>query len=184
MQPRSAIHPVLRGLAALLLAALLLPGATLAADLQVVLVRHAEKAADDPRDPSLSDAGAARANALAKALRHAGLDAVYASQFRRTRLTAAPAAAAHGLEVTIRAASGEADADAAAFAAQLRASHPDGGVVLVVGHSNTIPPLAAALLGDAAAVTPMPEDEYDRLMLVTLQDAAGATPRLLVARYP
>lgn len=162
---------------------MLLPAAARAADLQLALVRHAEKASDDPRDPSLSAAGQARAAALATALRDAGVVAVYATQFRRTQQTAAPTAAAAGLELTVRPASGEVLQDAEAFATELKARHADGGTVLVVGHSNTIPALAAALLGEAAGVAPMPEDEFDRLMLVTLPEASTARPRLLLARY-
>jgi len=169
--------------AALLALAAWLPAAVVAADLQVYLVRHAEKGSDDPRDPSLAEAGAARAEALAGALRHAGLEAVYATPYRRTQQTAAPTATASAVEVTVRPVAGPVDADAAAFAEELRARHADGGAVLVVGHSNTIPPLAAALLRGAAPVAPMSEAEYDRLMLVTIPDGDGM-PRLLVARYP
>ena len=39
----------------------------------IVLVRHAEKSADDPRDPNLDDAGVARARALARTLEGAGV---------------------------------------------------------------------------------------------------------------
>lgn len=170
-------------LPALLIATLLLPVAAWAADLQVYLVRHAEKSSDDSRDPSLSAAGVARAQALADALRHVGLQAVYATQYRRTQQTAAPAALAAGVKVTVRAASGDAAADAAAFAAELRERHAGAGAVLVVGHSNTVPALAQALLAGAAAVAPMSEDEYDRLQLVTIPGQAQGAPRLLVARY-
>ncbi|HEX2190341.1 MAG TPA: histidine phosphatase family protein, partial [Longimicrobiaceae bacterium] len=56
----------------------------------VVLVRHAEKAAAGGQDPELSEAGTARAGALAAALAEAGVDAVVTTQLRRTRLTAQP----------------------------------------------------------------------------------------------
>src|SRR5690606_31362275 len=64
-----------------------------------VVVRHAERAEDDPRDPNLSAAGNARAAALAEALRDAPLVATYATEYRRTRQTAQPTADAHGLPV-------------------------------------------------------------------------------------
>ena len=64
------------------------------ADVLVVVVRHAEKSTNDPRDPDLDAAGQARARALAAALAGSRLDAVHATQFKRTRQTAAPAAAA------------------------------------------------------------------------------------------
>jgi broad specificity phosphatase PhoE len=123
--------------------------------IRFVLVRHAEKASDDPKDPSLSDAGLARAQRLADALADAPLTAAYATAYRRTQSTAAPSAARHGIAVTTY----DAAQPAAAFAAGLRETHAEG-TVLIVGHSNTVPALAAALCG--CEVAPMREDEFDR----------------------
>ena len=110
----------------------------------VVLVRHAEKAAEPADDPALSDAGRARAEALAAALRDAGVTAIVTTQFKRTRDTAQPLAAARGLQPeVVAAAKGEAHAQAVAAAVRKHA----GGVVLVVGHSNTVPAIIAALGG-------------------------------------
>ncbi|HEX5755274.1 MAG TPA: phosphoglycerate mutase family protein [Arenimonas sp.] len=148
----------------------------LAADTVVVVVRHAEKAADDPRDPNLSEAGRQRAKALAKALADAPLAAVYATGYRRTQQTAQPSAALHGVEVQTLAAGREADGDA--LRERIRKEHA-GTTVLVVGHSNTVPAIVGALSGKAAAA--MAEDEFDRLSIVVLRDEGE--PRLLVARY-
>ena len=165
-----------------LLLALAVPAlpAAHAADLQVILVRHAEKASDDARDPSLSAAGQARAAALASALADAGISVVYATQFKRTQQTAAPTAATAGVDVTVRDAGSDVAADAATFAAHLR-QHHRGDTVLVVGHSNTVPPLANALLG-RSAVAPITDDEYDRLLLISVPDAGHA--RVVHARQP
>lgn len=132
-----------------------------------ILVRHAEKAADDPRDPSLLPAGEQRARRLAELMRSEPLHAVYATPFRRTRATAAPSAQAHGLQVRTY----DAAQPAAAFAAQLRREHREGSV-LVVGHSNTVPALAAALC--ACPVEPMPDTEYGRRYRLTAQGDAPA----------
>src|SRR3546814_1202497 len=64
-----------------------------------VVVRHAEKVDDGSRDPSLTDAGRARAHALAELLRSRDVVAVYATDFRRTRDTAEPTAAVHDLSI-------------------------------------------------------------------------------------
>jgi broad specificity phosphatase PhoE len=133
-----------------------------------VLVRHAEKAADDPRDPGLSDAGKARAARLAASFADAPLRAVYATAYRRTRDTAGPSAAAHGLQVAIHDARGP----AADFAARLRAAHRSG-TVLVVGHSNTVPAIAAALC--ACPVAPMREDEFDRRIEIRVGPSGPAS---------
>ena len=45
--------------------------------------------------------------------------------------------------------------------------------MLVVGHSNTAPDIAAALCG--CAVAPMPETEYGRRMAVTFGPDGSAT---------
>lgn len=130
-----------------------------------VIVRHAEKGNDDPRDPSLTAAGLARAHRIADSLQGAPLAAVYATTYRRTQQTAAPSAQAHRLTVTTY----DARRPAVEFAAQLRESHRTG-TVLVVGHSNTAPAIAAALC--RCEVAPMAEDEFDRRMTVRI-DAAG-----------
>ena len=143
----------------------------------VIVVRHAEKV-DDSRDPALSETGVERARALAEALEHAGLDAAYASQYQRTRLTAMPAARAAGFSVRIAPIEGDIDAWADDFAAELVHKHR-GETVLVAGHSNTVPPLVAALCD--CRVEALTDSDYDRIYLVT--DAGGEFPSLIEARY-
>ena len=156
------------------LAALVLLGALLSAcatprpappALEFVLVRHAEKADDGTRDPPLTAAGRARALALSRLLADAPVVAAYASDYRRTRQTAQPTAAAHRLAV----AGYDPARPAAGFAAQLLQRHPSG-TVLVVGHSNTIPGLVAALC--RCPVAPLGDGDYDRLFRVRV-DAQG-----------
>lgn len=120
-----------------------------------VLVRHAEKASDDPRDPNLSEAGRARAEKLAQWFQDKPLRAVYATAYKRTQQTAEPTARAHHLSVVTY----DAKRPAAEFAAQLRSDWPSG-TVLVVGHSNTVPEIASALC--RCSVGAMPETEFNR----------------------
>ena len=145
----------------------------------VVVVRHAEKDDDDKLDPSLAGAGEVRAQALATSLAGAGLDRAIATQYRRTRQTAEPAAAAAGIAVEVREINGDNAAGYADdLASDLRAM-PAGSTVLVVGHSNTVPGLVEALSGQAADA--MPETEYDRYTLVLLDADGGA--RVITSRY-
>ncbi|MDT8341322.1 MAG: histidine phosphatase family protein [Longimicrobiales bacterium] len=131
----------------------------------IYLVRHAERAQDDPRDPRLAPAGEARAEELARVLAGAPLTGVFSTDLRRTRATARPVAAAHGLEVEVY---DSRPAGLAALAAELRARP---GHHLVVGHSNTTPELVGLLGGDPGP--PIPESEYDRLYVVLVWPAAG-----------
>lgn len=110
----------------------------------VVLVRHAEKA-DASKDPALSEAGQARARALIPALAGLRVNAVITTQYRRTRDTAAPLAAQLGLQPqVIDTRPGDLAGHVQAVADAVRAQ---SGAVLVVGHSNTLMPLLAALGG-------------------------------------
>lgn len=168
-----------QALLALAFAAMACLPALAEADVLVVVVRHAEKATDDPRDPGLAARGHARAAALAAALAGSLPDVAYATQFKRTQQTAAPAALAAGITVTVRPVQGDsAAADATNLARELRAL-PAGSVALVVGHSNTVPGIVAAL--DGRPETAMPETEYDRFTTLRLR-ADGGTDTV-VTRY-
>ena len=139
-----------------------------------IVVRHAEKATDDAKDPSLSRLGRQRADLLAARLAQEPLVAAYATGFRRTRQTAQPAADAHDIAISAY----DAQLPAAVFASQLRAAH-GRGTVLVVGHSNTVPEIVAALSG--APVDAMSEQQFDRLYRVSIDADGKAT--LVEERY-
>ncbi len=133
----------------------------------VILVRHAEKAAEPANDPPLTPAGEARAAALAGALRDARVAGIVSTQFRRTLETAAPLARALGLVPdTVRAGGRTAELHAQAVAAHVRARYA-GRTVLVVGHSNTIPPIIAALGGPR--LPDLCDPEYAHLFVLVLR---------------
>ena len=135
----------------------------------VLVVRHAETTTE-PNDPGLSTAGQARAEALARIVAPAGLAAVLSSQFRRTRDTGAPAAAAASLAVEVIAVDASNLGTYGARLATAARSHA-GRAVLIVGHSNTVPATVEALAG--TTVPPIAETEFDRLYKITL-DSTGA----------
>lgn len=144
----------------------------------VVLVRHAEKASAPGPDPDLSEAGLARAAALVSALSDASVSSIITTQFQRTRATAAQLAKMLGLTPITVAAGSELAAHAQATAKAVRA-RPAGEVVLVVGHSNTIPAIIGALGGPD--LPELCESEYDNLFILQIDSARPA--RLLRTRY-
>ena len=160
----------------LLAAALSLLSATSAMAQTVYLVRHAEKA-DTSADPVLSEAGQARAGALAAVLAEVHPGHIFTSPLQRTSLTATPTAEFHSVTIEPVGFEGGTPAHVAAIAERVRAL-PDDAVVLIVGHSNTVPLIARAL-GYAEAAD-MPDCEYDRMtMLHLMGDAAHG----MVSRY-
>ena len=156
-----------RFIALLLLSGLFVPAA--AAQSTIFFVRHAEKAATGGDDPDLSDAGRARADALAATLKDAGISAIFATELKRTQQTAAPLAKMLHLDPTIMPAK-----DSAALIATLRASP---GNALVVGHSNTIPELIKAF-GIATPIQ-IADGDYDNLFVLVLDEK----PRLMRLHY-
>lgn len=141
----------------------------------VVIVRHAEKASETERDPSLSDAGRARAAALDSALANAHVVAILVTQYRRTSESAALVAARHHITPTVISTDGGVAAHAAAIA---RAAQQFDGVVLVIGHSNTVMPIVAALGGPK--LPDLCDKSYSQLLAVT-PAAAGAS--IMRSRY-
>jgi broad specificity phosphatase PhoE len=144
----------------------------------VFLVRHAEKASETETDPALSPAGRARAEALAGALAGSRVTGVVVTQRQRTGDTAAPLAGPLGVVPDTIPLGGTVASHAAAVAARIRARHR-GGTVLVVGHSNTIPPIMAAL--GAPALPDLCDASYDQLFMVVLR--GGAEPAVTRARF-
>ena len=143
----------------------------------VILVRHAEKSSDAALkdDPPLTADGEARAKTLARMLGNSGVSAIYTTPWVRTRRTAAPLAAALGLQpVEIKTGATYANE----VAAIIRDKHA-GATVLIVGHSNTTRDVIRAL-GIADAPT-IPETDYDNLFVVTLVE--GSAPALLKLKY-
>ncbi|HEU4565790.1 MAG TPA: histidine phosphatase family protein [Gemmatimonadaceae bacterium] len=171
-------HHLLRAaLAAALSIGAAVPALRAQASTVVLLVRHAEKAAPSG-DPVLSAAGETRARALAAALADARVDAVITTQLRRTALTAAPLAEERRLVPIVVPVGRDTEAHARAVAAAVRA-RPAGEAVLVVGHSNTVPAIIAALGGPR--LPEMCDTEYSTLFTLVLPPAGQ--PRLIRASY-
>jgi len=143
----------------------------------VVVVRHAEKA-DTTSDTGLSATGFARAEALRTALADFPLEGIYVSEYRRSEQTAAPSAGLFRLAPVVIPIQGDKTAQARATAAAIRLMNP-GSAALVVGHSNTVGIIIAALGGPA--VPELCDQEYATLFVLELPD--GQPPRLLRASY-
>jgi len=131
----------------------------------IIFVRHAEKAAMPEADPGLSEAGVHRVTELTRQLVDAdvvaGVDAIYATPFLRSQETARPVADALDLPINTYDA-----ADTELILESILKNHK-GKIILIVGHSNTVPVLIANL-GASKKVPPIHEDEYDNIYIVSI----------------
>lgn len=116
-------------------------------------------------DPPLSSLGHRRAELLADALQDidviAGVDAIYASEFRRTQQTAAPLARRLDVDVHI--------ADpyrVEEFMADVLREHK-GEIVLVVTHGDILAPLVEELHG-SKNIPPMDDVGDDNIYVVSI----------------
>jgi len=131
----------------------------------IIFVRHAEKAAVPADDPGLSTAGEQRVAELTRQLLDvdvvAGIDAVYATAFRRTQETARPIADSLDLPINTY------DAGDTETVLETIVRDHKGEIILVVGHSNTVPELIANL-GASKKVPPIAENEYDNIYIISI----------------
>jgi broad specificity phosphatase PhoE len=104
----------------------------------IYVTRHYDTPAGET-DPDLTPQGKVRAEKLAAWFYGRTLKAIYVSDFKRTRQTAAPVAAM--LDVPVETYDPK---DTPAIVARARAA---GGPVLIVGHSNTVPDIVEQLGG-------------------------------------
>jgi broad specificity phosphatase PhoE len=129
----------------------------------IIFVRHAEKALLPEGDPGLSPAGQRRVAELTRQLKDAdvvaGIDVIYSTPYRRTEETARPIAEALNLPINSYDA-----ADTEAIMEVILKEHK-GKIILVVGHSNTLPPLIGNM-GASKKVPVIEENEYDNIYIV------------------
>src|SRR5215204_1286522 len=119
----------------------------------VFLIRHAEREDEPRQDPPLKKEGIARSQELARLLSNAGIKAIYASQFTRTKQTAEALATKTGVAVTsISLKSNPSNprqiAEESTAEVVNKVLSGPGENVLVVGHSNSIPDVIKMLGGD------------------------------------
>ena len=137
------------------------------------LIRHAEKDRSNPTDknPHLKDKGRERALKWSQVLKNVKLDAVYSTDYNRTKETANPTAASHHLKVTLY--------HPIKINYNTFKKETKGKTVLIVGHSNTIPDFVNALIG---------KDKYKQiadtnnanLYIVTLKDSVISDIQLYI----
>lgn len=131
----------------------------------IIFVRHAEKAQTPAGDPGLSAAGKKRVAELTRQLVDAdvvaGIDAIYSTPYRRTVETARPLAEALDLPIHRYDPS-----DNEAVLEKILKEHK-GKIILVVGHSDTIPQLIADL-GASKKVPPINDSEYDNIYVISI----------------
>ena len=127
----------------------------------VILIRHAEKVID-PNNPDvdLSPAGQARAQELVRMFGDAGINTIYATQYKRTQQTVKPLADKLGLAITQVNSKSTPE-----LLSQIKAQHR-GETIFISGHNNSVPEIIAALGGPTYPT--IPESEYDNLYIVTV----------------
>ena len=125
-----------------------------------ILVRHAEKDTSVKTNPdlALSKEGEQRAINLVAALKDYTIDAVYSTNYIRTKSTVTPVAKKFEKEI-------QTYNPSKVFVEQLL--QQKGKTVLVAGHSNTIPALANALLKEDRFKA-LDESVYNKIFIVTV----------------
>ncbi|MFW2405746.1 MAG: histidine phosphatase family protein [Gammaproteobacteria bacterium] len=131
----------------------------------VVFVRYGELGAGDSGNPGLSPAGRARAAELARVVGNidvvAGVDAIFATQFRSTQETAEPLAEQLQIPVQV------VDSGNIGGLEQMILKEYKGKIVLVITDREAIPALIEEFHG-SKKLPPMADTEHDHLYIVSI----------------
>ncbi|WP_157982809.1 SixA phosphatase family protein [Aliidiomarina minuta] len=131
------------------------------------IARHAEKQEGD-LDPALTKDGYSRAVGLSQMLRHADIEAIYSTYYRRSMGTALPVARAFNLPIEFY----DAD-DREALLEKVRQQNRN---VLIVGHSNTVPEMVTSAGGQPVELS---EDDYGDVFQLSIKGDEVITTRLV-----
>ena len=125
------------------------------------LIRHAEKDRSDStnRNPNLTEEGLQRAENWAEHFKNVKFDAVYSTDYNRTKETAIPTAEANKVELQFY---NPSDMQIEEFMTKTK-----GKTVLIVGHSNTTPLFTNGLLGEEK-YEDISDDNNSNLYIVTV----------------
>lgn len=142
---------------------LLLPLLLIACSHTFYVVRHAEKATTNgnnmmSNDPSLTEAGKERAEALKEILETKKIAHIFSTNTIRTKATAEPTRAYFNLVTEIYT-----PAPDSVFINKLKSLKKN---TLIVGHSNTVDDVVNKLLGTIKIPADLKETEYDNLFIV------------------
>lgn len=125
------------------------------------LIRHSEKDLSNPtdRNPNLSENGLKRSENWANMFKNISFDAVYSTDYNRTKQTAQPIAQSKELEITIY--------DLKTFDFDKFKSETSGKTILIVGHSNTTPMFVNSFIGEQK-YEQIDEHNYANLYIITI----------------
>ncbi|MGB1308572.1 MAG: histidine phosphatase family protein [Oceanihabitans sp.] len=123
------------------------------------LIRHAEKDTKPAKNPQLLPSGKVRAQNYAHFFKNIKLDAVYSTNYTRTKNTALPTAKLKGFNTIMY---NPFSIDYKTFLKNTK-----GKTVLVVGHSNTIPNFVNNLIGNNE-YEELDESIYNLMFIVTI----------------
>lgn len=125
-------------------------------------LRHAEKDKSDPsnKNPELSKKGLKRVENWKKHFKNIHFDAVYSTNYYRTKQTAQPIADANTLEITFY------QPNTIEYDAFL--SNTKKQTVLIVGHSNTTPNFVNKIIGEKK-YNPIDETVNNKLFIITIK---------------
>ena len=138
----------------------------------VYLVRHAEKHLDQGKDPDLTEQGVSRSRRWADVFSNQSLDEIYSTDTTRTLNTAQPIAESQGKPVALMDPIPE-------NLNELIGKHL-GKSILMVGHSNTLPDLVNAMIGEKHYAD-LDESNYNTLFIVTLNGNTAIAQQLKIS---
>lgn len=126
-------------------------------------IRHAEKQRQNPndKDPQLTFDGYKRADAWKEVFKYLPLDAVYSTNYNRTKLTAKPTADSKKLPILVY--------NPRNMYSESFQHNTKGKKVLIVGHSNTTPIFVNKVLGKNK-YKQMDDNDNASLYIVTVID--------------
>lgn len=124
------------------------------------LIRHAEKDRSDStnKNPFLTTQGIERTKKWAVFFKNKKIDAVYSTNYKRTRQTALPIAKNNNLEII--------SYTPKKFITEEFIQNNKGKHIVIVGHSNTTPQLVNRLLGEKK-YEDIPDGDNNDLFIVT-----------------